>query len=189
MGTVKTRIASSLGPERAREIYCEIAESVFRQARRVPTVTLRFSPDDAHAEIRSWCDSPSWFFIGQGDGDMGARLVGAFDDMFRLGAERVVLVGTDSPEITTRDFSDAFAALHHADLVLGPAADGGYWLVGLRKPQPALFSGIRWSSSSVLENTLAVARSLSLSVQQLRVLHDIDTAEDWDRYQERKGKA
>ena len=113
----------------------------------------------------------------------------AFDHAFRQGAERVVLIGTDSPEIMGQDFADAFSALNDSDVVLGPAVDGGYWLVGLRKPVPALFSGIHWSASTVLERTLAVANAMGLSVRQLRTLHDIDTAEDWDRYQERKGKA
>ena len=84
--------------------------------------------------------------------------------------------------MTPSDIETAWAALATHDVALGPAADGGYWLVGLRSLQEAIFSGIHWSTSSVLAETLAVCRQKGLSVQLLRQLSDVDTAEDWERF-------
>ena len=182
-GTVKTRIASHWGVERATSIYRELARRTFDQAAGVPDVTLFFSPDDASPEIESWRRRSEWSLRGQGDGDLGARLVRAFESLFQRGAHRVVIVGTDAPEIAPADFREGFRALHSCDVVLGPAADGGYWMVGLKSPQPALFSGIAWSTPLVLNQTLHLAKAQRLSVVKLRVLEDIDTPSDWESYQ------
>jgi rSAM/selenodomain-associated transferase 1 len=109
----------------------------------------------------------------------GERLDRAFTEAFGTGARRVVVIGSDCPEIASDDIEKAWAALREFDLVLGPATDGGYWLLGLRAPQPQLFRGIPWSSATVLNETLARARPTGLSVHLLRELSDIDTVEDW----------
>ncbi|MBI1842892.1 MAG: TIGR04282 family arsenosugar biosynthesis glycosyltransferase [Verrucomicrobia bacterium] len=185
-GTVKTRIAAALGPDRARDIYVELASAVLTQAREIENVALFFSPDDAEREIEPWRRRSEWILRGQGPGDLGERLARAFESTFLRGAERVLVIGTDSPEIRAEDWREGFKALREVDLVLGPAADGGYWMIGLRAPQPALFAGIAWSTPTVLAETLIVARTLGLSSRQLRVLEDVDTPDDWERYLARK---
>ena len=118
----------------------------------------------------------------QGGGDLGTRLTRTFAEHFAQGAERVVVIGADCPELTAADIAAALDALKVCDVVLGPALDGGYWLVGLRAPQPGLFREIAWSTTEVLAQTEAKARAAGLSVRRLRALSDVDTFDDWQRW-------
>jgi rSAM/selenodomain-associated transferase 1 len=109
----------------------------------------------------------------------------AFGSALSEGAQRAVMIGADCPEVTIEDVQAAWAALETHDLVLGPANDGGYWLIGLKQVYPELFSSISWSTSAVLAETLARAKQLALRVHLLRTLSDVDTLEDWQAYQQR----
>ena len=180
-GTVKTRIAQTAGAERACGIYQELVETVLRKLNPLKEVELCFAPDDASSEIQRWLRS-DWTARAQGEGDLGARLTRAFASAFANGAERVVIIGSDCPEVKTADIRTAWKELQTHDLVVGPAVDGGYWLIGLRTPQADLFRDINWSSDQVLAQTLAQARKQALRIQVLRILTDIDTEEDWNAY-------
>jgi rSAM/selenodomain-associated transferase 1 len=113
---------------------------------------------------------------------LGERLHRAFSESFSEGAERIIIVGSDCPEIAAEDVRGALKELDSHDVVLGPAVDGGYWLIGLRAPHSELFREIPWSSDQVLAQTLRRARNLGLGVQLLRILADIDTEADWNAY-------
>jgi rSAM/selenodomain-associated transferase 1 len=141
-------------------------------------VQLRFTPDDSISEIQQWC-RPNWRLQPQGQGDLGLRLHRAFDAAFASGSRRVAVIGSDCPLVTPPDIITAWQALDTHDLVLGPARDGGYWLIALRQPQPELFTGIPWSSPSVLQSTLSAATSANLNTFLLRELSDIDLERDW----------
>lgn len=180
-GTVKTRVAQTTGAERACSIYRELVETVLRKLSPLKEVELCFAPDDASSEIQPWL-RPGWTARPQGEGDLGARLTRAFASTFADGAERVVIIGSDCPEVKTADIRAAWKELRTHDLVVGPAVDGGYWLIGLRTPQADLFRDISWSSDQVLAQTLAQARKQALRIQVLRILTDIDTEEDWNAY-------
>jgi rSAM/selenodomain-associated transferase 1 len=155
--------------------------AVLQNVAAIRGVQLCFSPDDAAHEIQPWLRE-GWSASAQGTGDLGERLRRAFDGAFRAGAERVVIIGSDCPEAKSSDVRRAWKELKSHDVVVGPAADGGYWLIGLRAPQPELFRHIAWSSDQVLGQTLARAKSLALRIQLLRILTDIDTEKDWDAY-------
>jgi rSAM/selenodomain-associated transferase 1 len=114
----------------------------------------------------------------QPSGDLGLRMAAAFDEAFRRGAARVVLVGTDLPFLAHEDVVGALEALARADVVLGPAPDGGYFLVALRRPHPELFFGITWSTPGVLAATRARAGALGLKTRLLDSQPDLDTLED-----------
>jgi uncharacterized protein len=180
-GSVKTRIAQTAGRDRACSIYGELVEAVLNRLTALKDIELRFSPDDAETEIQKWLRN-DWLAQPQGDGDLGERLHRAFANAFAAGAERIVIIGSDSPEVSTKDIRVAWKELNTHDIVVGPAVDGGYWLIGLRAPQPQLFAGIEWSSDQVLAQTLSRAKSLGLKIQLLRILADIDTEEDWNAY-------
>jgi len=94
----------------------------------------------------------------------------------------VVIIGSDCPWLSDAEIEQAWNELETHDLVLGPARDGGYWLVGLREPKPAVFDGISWSTETVLEQTLERARGQSLRFLLLRELRDVDTLEDWHAF-------
>jgi len=184
-GAVKTRLASAIGPEAACAAYRTLAKELFSRLESLSTVELRFSPDDAHQEIAAW-QRRSWTTRPQGDGDLGRRLQRAFSEAFAQGAGYVTLIGSDCPAITAGDIQAAWTALQTNEVVIGPARDGGYWLIGLREPQPSLFEGIEWSTDRVLEQTLQCARQQNLRVALLRELRDVDTERDWLDYLEEK---
>jgi rSAM/selenodomain-associated transferase 1 len=120
-------------------------------------------------------------FVQDGQ-DLGERMAHAFARSFESGMEKVVLIGTDCPTLQPQHLNQAFEALTHSDLVLGPATDGGYYLIGMKRKADYLFEGISWSTSEVLSQTLAVATAHGLHFTLLDELSDIDTREDWERY-------
>ncbi|MBM3881093.1 MAG: glycosyltransferase [Verrucomicrobia bacterium] len=187
-GTVKTRLARVLGASQAAAAYRILAETMLRGLEGVPAVELRFTPDDAEAEVRPWLRG-EWHMRPQGAGDLGERMHRAFVEGFAGGAALVAIVGSDCPAVAREDIEGAWAVLAEADVVLGPAADGGYWLIGLRRPCAGLFEGLRWSGPDVLRETLARAQALGLRAGRLRELADVDEAEDWQRYLDQRARS
>lgn len=177
-GSVKTRLAGAIGIEAACEAYQKMVEELVERLATIPTVELRFTPDDAVTEIRQW-RRDNWHLRPQGEGDLGRRLERAFADAFANGAQYVVVIGSDCPMITPDDIRSAWTVLETNDVVLGPAQDGGYWLIGLGEPRPALFQSIDWSTDKVLKQTLRRVRARNLKVELLRELRDVDTESDW----------
>ena len=180
-GKVKTRLAAAIGGEAACSAYRAIVLQLLANLRSLPRIELRFDPADGLNEVRAWLQG-NWKALPQGDGDLGERLNRCFRDCFQKGARKVVVIGSDCPEVGVRDVRKAWSALDSCDLVLGPAQDGGYWLVGLRAFQPRLFEDISWSTSSVLRQTTERAAESGLSATFLRTLRDIDSEEDWREF-------
>lgn len=190
-GSVKTRLAQSVGAEAACLIYQVIVSRVLQRVGKLSPVQLRFSPDDAEREIRGW-RRKGWAVAPQGSGNLGRRLMAAFDEAFAAGFERVAIIGSDSPEVTRKDIEDAWAGLDGHDIVLGPTKDGGYWLIALRRAAPGkkeLFKGIPWSTPRVFEKTIEQARAAKMGVHRLRELEDVDTERDWKGYLRRNAFA
>lgn len=187
-GSVKTRLAADLDAEAAAAIYSVLVErtlaslvafSLSRAHSASPLdVELRIAPDDSLSEIAHWV-RPDWKVQGQGPGDLGARLERATEKAFSEGARRVVVVGTDCPELAPSDLEAALSALETCQLVLGPADDGGYWLIGMAVREPGLFHDVPWSSAEVLQKTRSRATECGLKWIELRRLRDIDRLEDW----------
>jgi uncharacterized protein len=178
IGTVKTRLAAEIGETEACAAYRKLIDTLVGRLEGLPNVELRFSPDDAEPEIRPWLLA-GWRSHPQGPGDLGKRLDRAFANVFVEGAKHAAIIGSDCPGVSKKDVTDSWLALDTHDLVLGPARDGGYWLIGLNCQQPLLFNQIPWSTPSVLQETAARARRAGLRVKLLRELVDIDTASDW----------
>lgn len=180
-GFVKTRLAEAIGDEEACEAYRRLTETVLARLTSLPHVEIRFTPDDAKDEIIAWLHK-GWVAAPQGEGDLGRRMHRAF--MEADGA--AIIIGSDCPYLEPSDMEIATKALQTHDMVLGPAADGGYWLIGLTAPHPTLFEGIHWGTDTVFAETLANAESINLSSQLLRELIDVDSVNDWkdwaDRY-------
>lgn len=181
-GSVKTRLAAELGADVACAAYRQLVDCLLPQLCFPEfSVELRYTPDDAAGELKGWTE-PGWQLVPQGDGDLGARLERAASQAVAGGFGRILIIGTDCPYLTLADLREAREALASNDLVLGPAEDGGYWLIGLRNLHPELFRGIPWSTESVLATTLARAQEARLKVRLLRTLADVDTAADWRRF-------
>jgi rSAM/selenodomain-associated transferase 1 len=117
----------------------------------------------------------------QHPGDLGERMQQAFETAFSAGAQKVVIIGSDCPELSGALLDQAFATLDHADFVLGPVPDGGYYLLGMKAPAPALFEDIAWSTETVREKTLEKMAALGKTCALLPVLADIDTEADYWR--------
>ena len=180
LGRVKSRLAAGVGPPAALAVYREllaITNAAIVAAGVPATVWLAdtVGPEPSATEAQEWAAHAAHC---QPEGDLGERMTTAFAAAFAAGASRVAIIGTDCPGLRARHLTQAFAALDNAEVVLGPATDGGYYLLGLRQPQPALFANKAWSTESVLADTLADARHLGLRVALLTELRDLDNAED-----------
>jgi rSAM/selenodomain-associated transferase 1 len=181
MGRVKTRLAREVGALTALRFHRHSTERLLRviAADRRWRLWLAIAPDRAAAGPRFWrIAAPR---LPQGLGDLGRRMRRPIE---RLPPGPVVIVGSDIPSIERRHVAAAFAALGRHDFVLGPASDGGYWLVGTRRRRvaPGLFRNVRWSTAHALADTLAGMAGRSVAL--LEVLDDVDDAASLRRAQE-----
>ena len=152
------------------------------------TLYVAGTPDLAHPFFKVLEGRYGARLLPQEGEDLGARMSGAMQKAFSLGHRRVILIGTDLPNLTRRHLSDAVHDLGSHDLVLGPTLDGGYYLIALSRPVPELFSGLTWSTTTVLEETKKKAASLELSVAFLPLLRDLDDLEDMQAFIQLAGK-
>jgi rSAM/selenodomain-associated transferase 1 len=186
-GRTKSRLIPALGEEGAATLQRQMTEHVLSRVRkfvasRSVSVEIRFE-GGAKDLLIEWLGS-DFPIRSQGEGNLGARMERAFRSAFEEGVERVVAVGTDCPGLSAKLMGKAFEALTSSEVVVGPAEDGGYYLIGLRKPVPELFSSIPWGTGEVLLRTLSVAKGLGLSVVLLEPRQDVDRPEDlgvWQR--------
>lgn len=178
-GRVKTRLAASIGAEAALRVYVRLAEHTLREARAVEGAEVRvhFTPADAGEEVRRWLGE-GVRCLPQAEGDLGERMRRAFRDAFVAGHGRVVIVGSDLPELSSSLLRRALALLESHPAVLGPARDGGYYLLGLTRMVPGLFTGIAWSTGEVFAHTLERLRAAGVEPALLEVLGDVDRVED-----------
>lgn len=178
VGRVKTRLAATLGTEGALRVYRRLAEHTVREARAVDAeLRVHFTPAAREHEVRAWLgDGPR--YLAQADGDLGARMGAAFRAAFGDGAERVVIVGSDLPDLSAALLRRAFEKLDEHPAVLGPARDGGYYLLGMRMMIPGVFDDIPWSTGAVLARTLERMRAADVEPALLPTLVDVDEAED-----------
>ncbi len=177
-GAVKTRLIPALGEKRSCDLYRNLVCHTLGEARRFAskyavslTACVADAPDGQ--AVHQWLGQ-GIYFQSQGNGDLGQRMEHAVQGAFTEGVPSVVVIGTDCPELTAEHLHSAFGALERKDVVLGPAADGGYYLIGMRRFMPELFRGIQWSSERVLKQTLAAARAAQLECELLDPLHDLD---------------
>jgi uncharacterized protein len=181
-GLTKTRLIPVLGPEGACRLHRELTEKIVAQVQQIKKsyplmVEIHFS-GGSREQMAGWLGRDFQFVI-QEEGDLGARMRQAFQKGFRQGWKRVVLIGSDLPDLTPAILRESFDRLTNHDLVLGPARDGGYYLIGLKANQPELFGNpIVWGTRAVLKNTLKTAAQLGLRTALLARLRDVDRPED-----------
>lgn len=183
-GKVKTRLLSGFEPEETVDLHCELvlatAETLLNSD--CDALQLHVGGDALHPFFARLSDQ-GFMLKPQGEGDLGCKMLqslnGALHDF-----DQVLLVGSDCPALSPEVFVQAFQAFEAGnDLVLNPAEDGGYVLIGCQKNMPEeLFSGVRWGTESVLQQTLANAEPLGISVALLSELWDVDYPEDVDRW-------
>lgn len=178
LGKVKTRLAKSIGDEEALQIYKYLLKYTHDVSKSLEVSRTVFYSNFID-ENDIW-EADQFSKHVQVPGDLGEKMKSAFNVAFENKlSERVVIIGSDCAELTRNDLVSAFEALELHDVVLGPAADGGYYLLGLKSFHPSLFDEINWSTSSVLNSTIEKAQKATLSIHLLRTLNDVDTIEDW----------
>ncbi len=190
-GTVKTRLAAKIGSQCATDIYRSLVEHQLGQIPDGWAVAIHFAPDDAEGEMREWLSPlvPKAWFTPQAAGDLGARMEAAAAHELERGAEAVALIGGDCPYLTREYLAAAADLLEGADVVIGPAADGGYVLLLLKDLHAALFAHIDWSTSRVLEQTKLAADRSGLRHVLFEVLEDIDDHASLARLTERQANS
>ncbi len=178
-GRVKTRLAKDIGDHRAAEICREIAELIMANTDPCGQAyqrTVLYDPPERLPDFEQWL--PGNLFVLQRGDNVGGRMDNAIRDLLARGAEKVVLTGADIPALNAAIITGAFAALDHADIVIGPAADGGYYLIGMKGQHGEIFRSIPWSTERVFETTVRLIRASALRWRELVTLRDIDRAED-----------
>jgi rSAM/selenodomain-associated transferase 1 len=174
-GRVKTRLAEAIGGRAAARVYEILLDrtlSVVTATDCTPVVSL------ADAAAPTWIDRLGVRWELQRGADLGSRMADAFERRFREDCERVVIVGSDCPQLHSRHLHEALDALESAPIALGPARDGGYWLVAQRRPGIDLFSGVSWSSPDTLDTTRRRLEEIGATWHEIETLDDVDTNED-----------
>ena len=180
-GRVKTRLIPALGAERAAALHGELARCTLvaaREARATAGCVVEIHHDGGDPALMAAWLGADVAYEPQVDGDLGRRLRFAAESALARRPGRVVLVGSDCPQLEARHLVDAFAVLAMSDVVLGPACDGGYYLIGLSCPAPELFDGIPWGTDRVLGRTMETIRTSGRKPVLLEPLADIDEPED-----------
>lgn len=180
-GKVKTRLIPAVGEVAAAKLHEDMtrhALSCAEQLRRHADVDIEIRFDGADASDMRRKFGQRGEYVSQGTGGLGEKMARAFAEVFDRGAERVVLVGTDCPGLNEHIIADAFDVLENHDLALGPATDGGYYLIGLRRAAPELFDDIPWGGADVLAKTLECATRGGISYKLVQELGDVDRPED-----------
>ncbi len=175
LGKVKTRLAKTIGDSGAFNVYVKLIEITERESQAVNSADVIVYFSDVVINGK-WPNHQK--FVQTGD-DLGERMENAFLEAFTKGYEKVICIGSDLPEITSTLIEEAFAKLDTDDFVFGPAADGGYYLVGMNRPsQTYIFANKPWSTDQLLDLTLKEIKTQNQTYALKKVLNDIDTIDD-----------
>lgn len=180
-GKTKTRMIPALGEVGAANLQRQMTEYTLIKTRdwqsnRCLSLEVYFAGGN-ESLMQAWLGN-DLVYRQQSKGDLGQRMMSALQQSFADQMTKVVMIGIDCPDVNQRLINEAFDQLNHHDLVLGPAADGGYYLVGLSHFIPDLFTDIQWGTSQVFSKTKEIAKNLQLSTYYLSVLHDVDCPKD-----------
>jgi len=189
-GEAKTRLIPALGALGAADVHRQMTEHTLSEVRKFCmthpiSVEVHFAGNRGHQEMQDWLGA-DLVYQRQGTGDLGVRMARSLSAAFDDKIDRAIIIGTDCPGLNADLIEKAFHNLLSHDLVLGPAIDGGYYLIGLRCLIPELFSGISWGTAEVLQQTVEIAKKLNVSVAYLPSLADVDRPEDlpiWEQFQ------
>ncbi|MEH1827412.1 MAG: TIGR04282 family arsenosugar biosynthesis glycosyltransferase [Nostoc sp.] len=180
-GKTKTRLIPVLGTVGAANLQRQMSEYTIFQVQELQkaidiSVEVRFTGGNSQL-MADWLGLDLVYQF-QGEGDLGSRMARSLFEAFQSGAENVIIIGTDCPGVNAQILATAFEKLQAFDLVLGPAIDGGYYLIGLRQPILGLFVNIDWGTDRVFQKTVDIAQKLNLSYVSLSPLADVDRPED-----------
>ena len=176
LGKVKTRLAATIGNENALKVYEELLRYTQQITENLPFRKVLYYADEV-LEKDCW-PNPVYEKRTQISGNLGIKMLNAFTETFASGAEQVVLIGSDCYELTSEILEEAFRQLEKHDAVIGPAADGGYYLVGFSRLNPSVFQNKTWSTHTVFQETIQDLKQAGYSYFTLPKLNDVDEEKD-----------
>jgi uncharacterized protein len=174
-GQVKTRLAATVGNDKATKIYRQLLQHTHDVCKNIHADKIVFYSDFFEEDIWNKQEFKKEIQCGN---DLGERMKNAFIKTFENGSEKVIIIGTDCPQIDQTILENAFMKLNHFDIVLGPATDGGYYLLGMKTFFAVFFENIKWSTDTVLEKTIGICNQNKLAYFLLPELTDIDEEKD-----------
>ncbi|MBM9500146.1 TIGR04282 family arsenosugar biosynthesis glycosyltransferase [Leptospira sp. 201903071] len=180
LGRVKTRLAKTLGEKTALKVYEQLLEITKEQIKNLEIPVRLYFDSIPDSGFSDWGKRTSVHL--QTGSDLGERMKNSFLETFQSGTEKVLIIGSDCPDLETKHIREAFSALESKDAVIGPAKDGGYYLLGLKTLAPEIFTEIPWSSERVFAMTLEKLQLARKDVRILPLLNDIDEEIDLDPY-------
>lgn len=180
-GRVKTRLSKFLSETFVLELYKGFIGDILEALETAGDKVLYSWPPGKEEILQRWLENKYIISVQQGD-DLGQRMFNAFVDIFKKGYDQALLIGTDIPELSKEIIALAYKTLETEDVVIGPSGDGGYYLIGFRKPKFSknIFKGIDWSTKKVLDQTLHAIKKISIQYKLLPELNDIDTKKDFE---------
>lgn len=176
-GKVKTRLAATVGAEKALDIYIHLLTHTHAITSEVNADKFVFYADKIEQDDL-WNDGDFTKKL-QGNYDLGGKMKDAFSILFKMGFEKVVIIGSDCLELSTSIIEQAFELLNEKEVVIGPASDGGYYLLGMKKLFPNLFENKQWSTEHVFQQTIDDLQKENIDYDLLITLTDVDTEENW----------
>lgn len=176
LGRSKTRLAASVGNENALKVYIKLLEHTNLITKNLNLDKFLFY--DKVTENKMAWGEPIYQTAYQKDGNLGERMEHAFEQLFNKGYERLVIIGSDCYELNQEIIEQAFELLKSKEVVIGPAKDGGYYLLGLTKLVKELFKNVAWSTDEVFKTTTQVLEDLNIAYATTSILSDIDTVDD-----------
>ena len=179
-GKVKTRLAADLGEDAVYELYkCFVEDLLDTVANTGIQPLISFHPEEAEDKVRAWLGS-GYSYVPQVGAELGERMKNAFSQVFSDGVSQAVLIGSDFPDFPAAIIKDAFSSLKRDDAVIGPARDGGYYLIGFRRKGflPSIFDGIPWSTDAVFARTIDILQKEGRRVSRMPFWNDIDRPGD-----------
>jgi len=193
LGEIKTRLQPELSPEISLQIFKAMGKDLVDHFSRSEYFDfyIQYWPENTLGEMRLWLGK-DLNYVPQRGADLGEKLKNAFTDSFRQNYQKVCIIGSDLPTIAEEDVLEAFEKLDSVDVILGPAMDGGYYLVALKELHPQLFENVEWSTEYVLKQTVLRTTRQNLSVYQMARQRDVDTYKDviylWNKIMENENK-
>jgi uncharacterized protein len=182
-GEVKTRLASTVGHDKAMTVYEQLIAHTIETTKHLPVDKTVFY--SKRIELEDAWDNKIYEKNIQTGNDLGDKMKNAFATVFGNRNKKLVIIGTDCPDLNASVIVNAYVYLEDHDIVIGPASDGGYYLLGMKKLHPRLFEKIDWSTGKVLAQTLKICESSNLSTFLLPELSDIDDENDLKKYMNR----
>jgi rSAM/selenodomain-associated transferase 1 len=179
-GRIKLRLSADINEETVQELYRCFVQDTIATVKKINTqIFICFFPVDVQEKFHEWLGS-QFLYLPQEGGDLGERMKHCFSEVFAKRFRRVILIGSDSPDLPASFLHTAFAELRTHEVVLGPSSDGGYYLIGFQHTafDPSVFDQISWSSPSVLQETLKKIHHKKYSLSLLPVWSDVDTITD-----------